>query len=215
MGSRHREVEHKYDVEDAAALPSLTDLPDVASVGGPHNFRLEAHYFDTEDLALGRRGITLRRRTGGDDDGWHLKLPVKGARQEIHAPLGRTVQIPPIALRRIVLGVVRGVPLGHVGTVSTERTMASLLDADDALLAEICDDRVVATRARPGGDEEHAWRDGEVEVHDARPRLTKALRKRVRAAGAEPSSAPSKFRRLVQLERRGTSDLPVIGPRAT
>src|SRR5215510_15475089 len=163
MASREREVEHKYDVEDAAAMPPLADLPDVASVGGPHRFQLQAHYFDTEDLALGRRGITLRRRTGGDDDGWHLKLPVKGARQEIHAPLGRTVQVPPIALRRIVQGVVRDVPLGHVATVATDRTTASLLDADDALLAEVCDDRVVATRAGVGGDEEHVWREWEVE----------------------------------------------------
>lgn len=202
-------------MEDASALPSLADLPDVASVSGPHTFRLEAHYFDTEELALGRSGITLRRRTGGDDDGWHLKLPVKGAREEIHAPLGRTTHTPPIALRRIVQGVVRDVPLGHVGTVSTERTTASLLDADDALLAEICDDRVVATRLRAGGEEEHAWREWEVEVHDARPRLTKALRKRVRGAGAEPSSGTSKFRRLMQLDRRRASDLPGLGTRAT
>src|ERR1700755_2556116 len=107
MASQQREVEQKYDVGEAATLPSLDDLPGVACIGGPHTFHLEAHYFDTEDLALGRRGITLRRRTGGEGDGWHLKIPVKGARQEIHAPLGRAAHVPPIALRRIVHGVVR------------------------------------------------------------------------------------------------------------
>jgi CHAD domain-containing protein len=199
MPSHQREVEDKYDVGDVAALPSLADLPDVACVGGPHTLWLEAHYFDTEDLALGRRGITLRRRTGGDDDGWHLKLPVKGARQEIHAPLGRAARVPPIALRRIVQGVVRDSPLGHVATVRTERTTATLMDGDDSVLAEVCDDRVLATRPRPGGDEEHEWREWEVEIHEASPRLTKALRKRMRESGAERAAGPSKFGRLMQL----------------
>jgi len=200
MTSRHREVEHTYDVEAAAELPPLVDLPDVASVGGPLRYRLEAHYFDTEDLALGRRGITLRRRTGGNDDGWHLKLPVRGARQEIHAPLGRTVTAPPIALRRIVQGVVREVPLGYVATVTTERTIASLRDGDDALLAELCDDSVVATRAGDWGEEEHVWREWEVELHAAAPRLSKALRRLVRGAGAVPASGPSKLGRLMHLD---------------
>ncbi|MDT0377580.1 hypothetical protein RM572_02170 [Streptomyces sp. DSM 42041] len=29
-----------------------------------------------EDGRLVADGMTLRRRTGGDDEGWHLKLPV-------------------------------------------------------------------------------------------------------------------------------------------
>jgi len=216
MTSRHREVEHTYDVEAAAELPPLVDLPDVASVGGPLRYRLEAHYFDTEDLALGRRGITLRRRTGGNDDGWHLKLPVRGARQEIHAPLGRTVTAPPIALRRIVQGVVREVPLGYVATVTTERTIASLRDGDDALLAELCDDSVVATRAGDGGEEEHVWREWEVELHAAAPRLSKALRRLVRGAGAVPASGPSKLGRLMRLDADASlASRPGIGPGAS
>ena len=37
--------------------------------------RLAATYFDTADLRLAAAGLTLRRRTGGDDAGWHLKVP--------------------------------------------------------------------------------------------------------------------------------------------
>ena len=59
---------------------------------------MSATYFDTEDLDLNRHKITLRRRVGGDDEGWHLKLPVrKDTRQELHAPLdeGDTGSVPP------------------------------------------------------------------------------------------------------------------------
>jgi CHAD domain-containing protein len=206
MATGHREVETKYDVDEVAALPGLDGLPDVDRVDGPRTVRLEARYFDTDDLALGRRGITLRRRTGGDDEGWHLKLPVAGARQEIQAPLGRTVHTPPLALRRVVQGVVRDLTLGQVATITTERTTASLLGADESLLAEVCDDRVTATRAGPDGDEDHAWREWEVEVHAARPRLTKALRTRMRKAGAEEASGRSKFGRLMQLDAGAPPD---------
>ena len=36
---------------------------------------LTAVYYDTDDLRLARSRVTLRRRTGGGDSGWHLKLP--------------------------------------------------------------------------------------------------------------------------------------------
>jgi CHAD domain-containing protein len=201
MPSGHREVETKYDVDDATALPELGDLPDVASIVGPRTFRLEATYFDTDSVALGRHGITLRRRTGGDDEGWHLKLPVDGARQEIHAPLGRSAQAPPIALRRIVQGVVRGQKLGPVVTVETERTLASLFDVDEGLLAQVCDDRVSATRIGAEDGQKQTWREWEFEEHGARRRLTKAAHSRMRKAGARVATHQSKFGRVMQLDR--------------
>jgi len=199
MAQSHREVETKYDVDDATSLPDLTDLPDVVRVEGPVTHRLEATYYDTPDLALGRRGITLRRRTGGDDEGWHLKLPVDGARQEIHAALGRSTRMPPIALRRVVRGVARDQSLEPVATLVTDRSVISLLDGDDALLALVCDDRVTASRRGPDGDEESAWREWELEQHGARPKLVKAADRRLRKADALPSSQPSKFGRVVRL----------------
>jgi CHAD domain-containing protein len=216
MPAGHREVETKYDVADDVALPEVADLPGVERVEGPHTFLLEARYFDTDDLALARRGITLRRRAGGEDEGWHLKLPVSGARQEIQAALGRSTRTPPLALRRVVQGVVRDRPLAPVATVVTERTMASLMDADESVLAEICDDRVVATRTGPDGDEEHSWREWEVEVHAARPRLLKALRTRLRKQGAHVSTATSKFGRLMQIDAEAPShDRRSVPSRAT
>ncbi|CAM5658801.1 hypothetical protein SMICM304S_11390 [Streptomyces microflavus] len=49
---------------------------------------LDAVYYDTADLRLAADSLTLRRRTGGADEGWHLKFPVAtGIRDELHEPL--------------------------------------------------------------------------------------------------------------------------------
>src|ERR1700727_3769899 len=70
-----REIELKYEIGPDTVLPPLEDLPQVASEAGPDEQKLEAEYYDTEDLRLLRAGVTLRRRRGGKDSGWHLKLP--------------------------------------------------------------------------------------------------------------------------------------------
>ena len=86
--TEHREIERKYDVEAGAALPSLVTMPGVDRVEQRPPVELDAIYLDTDDLALARARITLRRRTGGGDEGWHLKLPArKDVRRELHAPL--------------------------------------------------------------------------------------------------------------------------------
>ena len=56
----------------------MDDLLQVAGTSGPDEEQLEAEHYDTDDLRLIRAGITLRRRRGGDDAGWHLKLPLGG-----------------------------------------------------------------------------------------------------------------------------------------
>src|SRR3954449_12211899 len=87
MGKGQLEVEDKYDVDADAVLGGLDVLPGVEVVAVPVEHELEATYHDTADLALARTGATLRRRTGGDDEGWHLKLPVEKGRQELHEPV--------------------------------------------------------------------------------------------------------------------------------
>ncbi|KQN86585.1 CYTH domain-containing protein [Arthrobacter sp. Leaf69] len=97
------EIERKFDVEEEALLPSPRDLPGVARVDRPVEHRLEAEYFDTEDLRLASAQITLRRRTGGEDAGWHLKLPAgPDERTEFREPLGEQADSIPDTLRGLV-----------------------------------------------------------------------------------------------------------------
>ncbi len=88
-----REIERKYDAAGAGvaaldAVKSMIGVAGVAAVSQQDEEILDAVYYDTKDLRLIRAGVTLRRRTGGEDAGWHLKLPAGAdTRDEIRLPL--------------------------------------------------------------------------------------------------------------------------------
>ena len=127
-GSEVIEVEHKYSPSESDALPRLESIHGVDHVGQPVNEQLDAVYFDTEALALAARRITLRRRSGGPDAGWHLKLPVTaGERREIGEPLGGDQDAVPELLRQLVLVHTRSHVLVPVARIKTNRTFDSLV----------------------------------------------------------------------------------------
>ncbi len=71
-----RELELKFAVGRAFAMPDLIGAGSVANVLPIPTQELEATYYDTVDRRLARWGITLRHRTGdGDRAMWTLKLP--------------------------------------------------------------------------------------------------------------------------------------------
>ncbi|MFE2146365.1 CHAD domain-containing protein [Streptomyces sp. NPDC059456] len=153
---------------------------------------LDAVYYDTPDQRLAADGLTLRRRTGGADAGWHLKLPVSpGVRDEVGAPLGDTV---PRALAALVRSRVRDAALEPQVRLLSSRRISHLLDADGALLAELSTDTVRAER-----DEASAsWTEVEVELADGvDPALLDAVEKKFRKAGLRVADAPSKLARAL------------------
>ena len=81
----------------APLLPCLRDLPGVTQESDLAEQKLEADYYDTSDLRLVRAGVTLRRRHGGGDAGWHLKLPLEAVRAARSAcrSAGRAGACPP------------------------------------------------------------------------------------------------------------------------
>ena len=211
MTSGHLEVETKYDVGDGFAVPDLTGLHGVATVDAPVEHELEAVYFDTADLRLLRARVTMRRRTGGGDAGWHLKLPAGAARRELHAPLGRATTKVPKALSEPVAGVLRGGSPTPVATLRTRRVVTSLRDPDGALLAEVADDTVTATV--PPADagqpmEVQSWREVEVELGSGDDALAAAIGERLVRAGARPSDSASKIGRALggRLDARSATE---------
>ena len=122
------ETETKYEADASTVLPGLDTLPGVAGTRGPDIVQLEAEYYDTADFRLLRSGITLRRRKGGDDAGWHLKLPAGPAsREEIRRPLGRAGRRAPAELTNLVRASTRGRPLEPVASITTLRQITTLL----------------------------------------------------------------------------------------
>jgi CHAD domain-containing protein len=142
----HREVERKLRVHALFRLPSLSGVTwGAASVQAQPAFTMLNTYYDTPDLRLFRWGVTLRRREGGPDEGWHMKLPVDGAdagtRDEIRVPLTDS-DVVPVVLRATVTALVREASVGPVVTLRTERTPILLLDAHGRATAELVDDTV-------------------------------------------------------------------------
>ncbi|MFG2262356.1 CHAD domain-containing protein [Streptomyces sp. NPDC048720] len=198
MADTKREIERKYEA-DENGLPDLTGAGKVADVLDEGLVELDATYYDTADERLAAAALTLRRRTGGSDAGWHLKFPVApGVRDEIRAPLSDTV---PEELAALVRSRVRGAELVPVVRLRSARDVRHLVDADGALLAEASVDTVTAERLNRAGGTTR-WTEIEVELAEgADPALLDKVDKRLRKAGVRPSTSPSKLARA--LERTG------------
>ncbi|HEY1641240.1 MAG TPA: CYTH and CHAD domain-containing protein [Streptosporangiaceae bacterium] len=196
MATDKLETERKYEADAGTVLPDLTGLPGVAGISSPQEFRLEADYFDTAGLRLLQAGITLRRRRGGSDAGWHLKLPAgPDSRRELQLPLGRG-SVVPAELSRLVRAQARGARLTPVATIITVRRQRELLDDSGASLAEVVDD---AVSAHTLGEQTEAtqWREIEVELTGGGRKLLQAADYQLRAAGLQRAASSAKLHRVL------------------
>jgi inorganic triphosphatase YgiF len=191
------EIERKFDVDESTEFPTFAGLPGVESVAEPVEFELDAIYFDTEDLALARAQIALRRRTGGEDQGWHLKTVLDAdARQELHEPLGSDPSAVPERLLRQVRVHARDHAVVPVVRLRTIRVVRRLLDAGGRVLAEVCDDRVRADRLVAEATSQ-SWREWEVELVGGHRDLLEAAEAELATAGVTPSAHSSKLARAL------------------
>jgi hypothetical protein len=200
----HLEIEQKFDVDDDFRRPDFGTIPGVTAAS-PVVHHLSATYWDTADTRLAAARITLRRRTGGTDAGWHLKLPAgQGARRELHEPLSD--EIPDRFAARLA-GVAGGSALAPIATLDTERTVVTLSARDDAAaagkdvvaeVAEVADDMVTARRLTgPRAGLTLRWREVEVEVPEPAPEIQAAAAGLLFAAGARPAAKGSKLAKLL------------------
>jgi CHAD domain-containing protein len=199
MADTKREIERKYEGPPAGGdtpLPDLTDVPGVSRVIDKGVAELDATYYDTADQRLATASLTLRRRTGGDDAGWHLKLPVsEGVRDEIRAPLSDSV---PDDLTALVRSRVREAELVPVVHLLSARDVRHLVDASGTLLAEVSVDRVRAERLS-GGAGSAEWTEIEVELaDDGDPAFLDKVEKKLRKAGLRRSASASKLAKALE-----------------
>ncbi|RBQ16825.1 hypothetical protein DP939_27530 [Spongiactinospora rosea] len=207
------EIEDKFDVPVDFQVPELTGVRGCGEAVGPKTHQLVAIYFDTADLRLAARGITLRRRRGGADPGWHLKLPkAKGVRQEITHPLTRSTKIVPPALAGLVQAYTRGAELVPVAELDTRRSVTLLHDIAGNAAVEVADDRVKGTVF---GEEPRIerWREVEAElIGDTDPAVLRRVGKRLRKAGAAPAASANKLSRLLNGAAPKAAPSPVAVP---
>ena len=143
------ETEFKFRVPADFELPSFPQSLGTWTTEATRN--MDAIYWDTTDATLLRWGITMRTRSGGGDDGWHLKIPTsrrrqpKGAsvRTELHRdPTGAT---PPIEFLEMLSTVLQGSEVLPIARVRTERKPQALTGPSGQII-ELVDDRVTLTR---------------------------------------------------------------------
>jgi CHAD domain-containing protein len=177
-----RETTLTFDVPDDWTVLDLTHLVPAGGSVSTDTDRSETTYFDTAGHHLRGRGLTLGRRTGAVDPGWHLVLPDCS---EIRVPVGgRGV---PQELRELLLGVRAGAALKPVARRRTDREVHRIIGSDESVLLELRVDDVTATEL---GEFAVITERREVELLPGDKRLTRKTSKLVEAAGGTPTTKP-------------------------
>jgi len=189
------EQEDKFEVDPDWVMPQLTELVPDGGRLDQQTRKLDNTYFDTPGAGLRLFGITLRRRVGGSETGWQLKVPSGTARTELQSG-SRTRTLPP-ALGKGVQGLLAGENLDAVAKIKTTRTAYRVMNADGDLVLEIADDQVES--GPPDGDSMlHSWREVEIEVGPAgNKKDLKRARKLFLAAGVSPNASKTKLDRAL------------------
>ena len=204
----HREVERKYEVpEGAETRIDWSSLKGWAVSADPSEHRMEAVYYDTDDMALARRLVALRRRRGGSDDGWHVKFDEPTGRQELQFPLLPTPDRMPEDVRHLLAGLTAGRSLRPVATLHTVRQVLRISDAAQAQVAELAVDVVEAVDERTGT--ERSWSEWEVELVDGtvaqarQDEIFGAVEEAIFAVGGKPSASRAKIARALGADDGG------------
>lgn len=217
--SAHVETEFKFRV------PMLFDFPSFPTSLGSWADEavrsMDATYWDTTDATLLRWGITMRIRTGGGDDGWHLKIPVSSTesvngasvRTELHRDA--TSATPPVEFLELLSAILQGSEVIPIALVHTERKPQILTDSRGAVI-ELVDDLVTLSRGAQMIDE---FREIEIELinETAMPEAL-VVGEILGNAGAQTSSVSkaasgfgpvaNKQPDIPQLPKPGKGDLP-------
>ena len=223
----HVETEFKFRV------PLHFDFPSFPQSLGTWTIEpvriMDATYWDTDDATLLRWGITMRNRTGGGDDGWHLKIPMpttkpttKPATEPISGATVRTElhrdgasATPPVEFLELLSVILQGSEVTPIARVQTERKPRVLVDSRDAII-ELVDDLVTLSRGTHIIDE---FREIEIElINDVAMPEALVIGEILGNAGAESSSvskaasafgpAAQKQPDIPQLPRPTKDDLP-------
>jgi len=185
----NREVEFKFRVPEDFQVPDFSQGSNEV-VAEPERM-MSATYFDTTDATLLRWGITMRKRTGGSDDGWHLKIPAFG---EVGIP-GASVrdellsadpgEFPPADFISTVAALLRDAELVPLARVETKRLPFTVFKKGEAMV-EVVDDHVQVFQGNMLVD---SFREIEVELlSHGSAKLARKIVAELRGLGAQTSS---------------------------
>lgn len=192
------EVERKYEVDAAAQLPGAEAFAALGlRLGEPETHRLRANYFDTAEGSLAKLRCALRRRQGGKDAGWHLKMKGDESHRELMWPESEEM---PAGMRAELIARIGEDAVSSVATIATlntVRTTAVVYAADGRPLIELADDLVDAVNELSGRAQQ--WREWEAELlPGADAARLDEIEPLLIAAGATRVRGTSKIQRTMQ-----------------
>ena len=211
--SLEREIKLRADL--GFTLPDLRALVE-GTIRLPEQ-KLWATYFDTPDLRLWHRGITLRHRLGDQDATgiWTLKLPQGEAgraigRSELTRP-GPPDTVPDDVVA-ILRGIVRHSSLEQITEIETLRRRLTLQGKRDTRLGELDDDTVTIHGGRHDG---RRFRQIELEVQHDDADLWKGVLGRLYAAGARADEIGPKLARALDGWQLNSFTTNPLGPKSS
>ena len=165
-------------------------LPDFAGQC-LHRRVFTSTYYDTKTYALGRLGITLRRRVEQKKGKWQLKLPRGTARLELEIA-GDPVTLP-AEFRDLLFALLRDEDVVPIAKLRTER-LCFHVQQDSKTLAEITQDSVAVVDGRRI---RRRMFEIEVELIEGNKNDLASIKEALQAAGALPTvSRPKVFQAL-------------------
>lgn len=208
------ELELKFAVGRAFAMPDLIGAGSVAEVLPMPTQELRATYYDTVDRRLARWGITLRHRSGeGSHAAWTLKLPttavaISGVMPASRAEMeveGGAGAIPEV-LTDLVTAHVRSHPLAPAAVLATTRIGWTLMAGDGHPLAELTTDDVSVME---GPEIRSRFSELELEAREASMEDLAAVAQRLLDAGAVGAEPIPKAVRALGPTATGPPDVVV------
>ena len=194
------EVERKYAVSAFAEFPAPAEFVHAGLKQGPiQNHELNASYFDTPHGDLWAKRSALRQRTGGKDEGWHLKFKGEHGSRELLWPHAQEMPEGVRAEIACLVGASQVPLLTVIATLRTQRRTIVLFDQIGSPVIELADDMVDATNQLTGKRQQ--WREWEAELLPGVDTvLLDLLEPLLLAQGAERVRGTSKIQRTMQAE---------------
>jgi hypothetical protein len=190
-GTLTTEQEAKFEVDESYDPPDLPPL--VRRTRRLPEHRLHTAYYDSADLRLWRRGITLCYRTGeggAEDAGtWTLKLPASDHEEVLHRDelTWRSARgtIPDEATA-VLRGLVRRSVLDEVVWLDTRRRRLAVHGPESGRAWGELDDDLVTVIGGP--NDGLRFRQVELELAPAHPPEAQAVLDTLRRSGARPTA---------------------------
>jgi inorganic triphosphatase YgiF len=217
----YTEREVKFGADLGFELPDLRQI--VGSTKRLPDQSLRTAYFDSADLRLFGRGITLRHRAGEEEQAgkWTLKLPEEAegtAVERTELSWRGTPDVPPPEALRILAGILRHATLQRIVVLASTRKRLVLRNDQGGEVGELDDDVVTVAKGTHKG---LTFRQIELEFGDGHSPteptgyVVDAVVKKIRKAGARVERV-QKFAKSIGLDDPAPKHQPArLGRRAT